>query len=752
LENPTCRLLTLVGPGGVGKTRLALQAAAEQVGGFLNGVFFVPLASVSSPQFLVTTIAEAIGFDFSGEQDSQVQLLNYLRGKEMLLVLDSLEHLLIPSPFDDTQDKDEGDEGSGKLLVAILTQAPCMKILATSREPLNLQAEWLLEVQGLALPEPDATVGVEAYSAIQLFVETARRVYAGFTLAGETAPSAIRICQLVEGMPLGIELAAAAVRVYPCEQIAVQIEQDLDFLSTSMRDVPPRHRSIRAVFDYSWRLLTSQEQTVFSQLTVFRAGFTLEAARAVIGQQSLTTERFLATLADRSLMQHWPDGRYSIHTLLCQYATEKLASLPSAQEAAAQRHAAFYMDFLAAQGSGEEASQRAAIRADLANIRAAWQWIAEKRDLATLERVAATLHNFYSAQSWFQEGIGDFQFALDQLTGRPAATPEHALVLCDLLGRQARMYIHIGQVETARFLLAETLSHLHHVESATRRSSILGYLAITIYYAGDYGHAAELAEESLRLSEETGDQDGIAFALNFLGSCAKAQGEYAQAHRYFEQSVGVYHRLQDGIGAAMVLNNLGNLAQATHDYASAQRYYRECSDLFKAHDHVHGAATTLANAGRLALRQGAYDDAQQLLTESLTLKQEMNDQRGMAVALVSLGDVSVATGAYPDACEQLGRALTLAQQCGDVKLMLDGLVTVAALAMKQSQFEAASQLLAFALHHRATAQEARERAEQLIEELGELPAEAQRSARENVHEHATDKVVAQILQRELETL
>jgi DNA-binding SARP family transcriptional activator/predicted ATPase len=436
LENPACRLLTLVGPGGIGKTRLALQAAAEQVGGFLNGVFFVPLAAVSSTRFLAATIADAVGLVFSGEQDPQVQLLNYVRGKEMLLMLDNFEHLLPPTPLDPAQNRGDEDERSGELLVTILTQAPCVKVMATSREPLHLRPEWIFQVRGLAVPEPETAAELETYSAIQLFAETARRVDAGFELSGGTAPAAIRICQLVEGMPLGIELAAAAVRVYPCEQIADGIEHNLDFLTTSMRDVPRRHKSLRAVFEHSWGLLTTQEQTVFSQLSVFPDRFTLEAASAVIGQEALTPERYLVALADHSLIQHWPDGRYATHTLLRQYTAEKLAASPSAQEEAARRHAVFYMDFLAAQGSGEEANQRAAIRAELANIRAAWQWVAEKRDLETLERVAATLHNFYSAQSWFQEGIDAFQFALDQLADQPAATSGHAPALCDPGGSQ----------------------------------------------------------------------------------------------------------------------------------------------------------------------------------------------------------------------------------------------------------------------------------------------------------------------------
>lgn len=713
LADPACRLLTLVGPGGVGKTRLALQAAAEQCSDFVNGVFFAPLELAHAPAQVIPTIAQALDLSFSGEQNPQTQLLDHLHDKELLLVLDNLEHLT----------------GDVDWPIQVLRHAPHVKILATSRQPLHLQAEWLLEVSGLVVPQPGATENLERYSAVGLFAERARRAAPNFALAGPAAVATARICQLVEGAPLAIELAAASVRAQPVEKIVAEIARDLDFLATTMHDVPPRHRSLRAVFEHSWGLLTETEREALRQVSVFPGPFEIKAANAIAGASSRT----LTALVEKSLLSQTQEERYHTHPLVRQYAAEKLDH----RTVVAQRHADYYLDFLIRQGSGETPAERAAISAELPHVRAAWEWAACQQDLAALEGAAPILHSFYSAQSWFQEGIASFRFAIDRLKS-PAATT----ILCELLGRSARMHIHIGQLEAARSLLEQALAHLENVDDAKQRSRVLSYMAITYYYAGDYERATELTEHSRRLAEQTGDQDGVAFALNFIGSCAKAQGAYDQARGHFEDAVSAYRQLGDEMGAAMVFNNLGNLAQATGDYAEAQRYYRACSEIFKAHDHVHGAATTLANAGKLALRQGDCESARQWLMESLDLKRKMNDRRGMAVALVSLGDVSAATGAFASARQQLSEALTLAQAAGDVKLVLEGLVSTAALALQQGQLDAASRWLAFVLDHPATAQEARERAQALADSLGApLPSAPADWAQEHILGQVVDETL-----------
>jgi DNA-binding SARP family transcriptional activator len=288
LEQRDCRLLTLVGPGGVGKTRLALQAAADLVASFPDGAYFVPLVALSGAELLVPAIAGALGFTFSGPADPKAQLLAYLRTKDMLLVLDNFEHLL----------------AGADVLSDLVQAAPQVVLLATSREPLNLRVEWLLDIAGLLVPERADDIGVEQSGAVQLFVQTARRMQAGFALSSATSPSVVRICQLVDGMPLAIELASASVRSRSCSEIAQGLEQSLEQLATTMRDVPARHRSMRAVFDHSWHLLSVAEQGVLRRLSVFRGGVDADAAAQVAG----ATPALLAALINKSLLRRNEPG------------------------------------------------------------------------------------------------------------------------------------------------------------------------------------------------------------------------------------------------------------------------------------------------------------------------------------------------------------------------------------------------------------------------------------------------------------
>ncbi|HNB53769.1 MAG TPA: BTAD domain-containing putative transcriptional regulator, partial [Anaerolineales bacterium] len=707
------RLITLFGPGGMGKTRLSIEVARRfalhRPGQFLDGIFFIPLATVQTAPDLVTTLAEEIGFSFSGPQPPQRQLLEYLRPREMLLILDNFEQFL-------------SESGAGlPFLVELLRQAPGICLLLTSRERVNLYEEVVFDLPGLALPEPTQD-NPETFSAVILFAQTARRAKAGFAPTPEETRAAVQICRLLDGTPLAIELAASWVRQYPLAHILDHLRQSLDFLRASYRNLPERHRSLRAVFDHSWELLAPPEQAVFCQLAIFEGDFTPAAAEAVVSFQSsafrdnaspMPAEAYLTSLADKSLLQPHAEGRFALHPLLRQFAAEKQAEFTGVQNTLPQRHAAYYLHFAAQQGNGEAPSHRAALRADLANLRAAWQWAVHTQDFSALQPVIPILHNFFSSQSWFQEGTDTFAFAVAHLT---VQTPEQAGLVCELFGRKARMHVQIGQLDLAREMLEQAQTYLP-LTSSGQRFKLLDTLAITYFYAGEYARAAALAEEILRYAETTGNQEGVAFAVNFWGSCAKALGDYSQATALFTRAVAVYQSLQDTIGAAMVLNNLGNLEQARGDFTAARGYYRESSRLFKVVDHLHGAATTLANEGKLALKEGDLPEAERLLTESLELKEKMHDQRGIALALISLGDISAARSATDPAEAPLARArfaqaLTLAQTVGDLRLVMEILVAILEFWVNEKNPQAPA-LWAFIRPHPALAQEARERGERV---------------------------------------
>ncbi|MCB0195484.1 MAG: helix-turn-helix domain-containing protein, partial [Anaerolineae bacterium] len=358
LHAPACRLLTLLGPGGVGKTRLALEIALQNHAQFADGAHFVSLASVDAVDFIVPTLAESLGLTFFGAVDPQTQLLNYLRERELLFVIDNVEHLLT------------GIE----LLTVMLQHAPRLKLLVTSRERLNLQGEWTFDVQGLLVP-PFAQVDVpESYGSVALFMHSARRALADFGSTTTDWPSIIRICQLLVGMPLGIELAATWVRLLSCEEIVREIERSFDFLSATARDIPARHRSLRAVFDHSWQLLSPEEQSLLRQLSVFRGGFQRPAAEQVAG----ATLPLLSALVDKSLVRRIGPGQFDLHELVRQYAADMLAAAPDQQTATQDRHADFYLNLIKIREPALKSDRQKEIIAELSanidNIRTAWNW------------------------------------------------------------------------------------------------------------------------------------------------------------------------------------------------------------------------------------------------------------------------------------------------------------------------------------------------------------------------------------------
>jgi predicted ATPase len=340
LQDPGCRLLTLIGPGGSGKTRLALEAAAARLEEYEHGAFFVPLAPLQSAESIVPTVTEALGIRFYDAGPPRRQLLDYLRQKRMLIIMDNFEHLLPPAG--------EWDEGGAGLMTDILKTAPDVRILTTSRAGLNVQGEHLFPVAGMDLPplpspedgkggQPQTVGGREGeYSAVKLFLTSARRVQPGFELTPANQADVVRICRLVEGMPLGILLAAAWAPMLTPAEIVAQIRSGLDFLETDLRGVPERQRSMRATFDHSWRLLTQREREVFQALSVFRGGFTQEAAQEVTG----ASLRTLLGLVNKSFLERTPTGRYQVHELLRQYAQEKLDQEPTASQAVHDRHCA----------------------------------------------------------------------------------------------------------------------------------------------------------------------------------------------------------------------------------------------------------------------------------------------------------------------------------------------------------------------------------------------------------------------------
>jgi predicted ATPase len=640
LSDPACRLLTLVGVGGIGKTRLAIEAAAGMSRHFADGVYFAPLQAVQAAEFLMPALADTLDITLSGHDVPQAQLLNFLRDKELLLVLDNFEQLLA---------------GAG-LLTDLLQAARAVKFLVTSREVLKLQEEWLYRVEGMPYPVAlspnppaiaEAPPSIETYPAVQLFVERARRVRRDFSLTDEQA-SVIRICRLVEGMPLALELAASWASTMPCAVIADEIERNLNFLATSLRNVPEQHRSMQAVFDHSWALLSQKEQAVFKRLSIFQGGFRREAAERVAGA-SLET---LSVLVNKSLLRWEADGRYQIHELLRQYAAEQLVLSPDDVAQVYDSHCRYYADFLQERSEalrgGRQRETLSEIEAELENIRAAWQWAIGQLKVEQIKKSVEPLGLFYDFRGRYLEGVRAFEQALQRLDGQEH-TRQVALTLVLLWLNVGGLYIRLGRLEEAEVVLAECQTLYHQLNLpqlpgfATDPALFLGIIASI---RGNYDEAARLGQQGLQTSQAHNHLLNQELACYVLGRAALVQGQHDLARQYFQQAYALTQEIKDRWFMAYCLNELGNVARALGDYDQASQHYQVSYDLRKEFDDPEGMAVALNYLGEIARLQKEYQSAERLYRQSLAIYRDIGDKGGLAATLNGLGQTACAQGDY----------------------------------------------------------------------------------------------------------
>lgn len=591
VADPACRLMTLTGPGGVGKTRLALQAAHQAASDYADGVFFVPLMPLTSAEFLVSAIAAALKFTFYGPEDPKVQLLNHLREEQALLVLDNFEHLLA---------------GVG-LVSEILEQAPHLKLMATSRERLNLHGEWVYEVSGMDFPGEEA---IEGYDAVQLFLQCARRVSPDFVLSAAEEPFVARICQLMLGMPLGIELCATWLRTLSTQQIVTELEGGLDFLTSSLHDVPERHRSLWAAFDHSWTLLSEEQQAAFRRLSVFRGGFERASAEDIAG----TSLPILSALVDKSLVHRGGSGRYEIHDLLRQYARSKLVDAGE-DELIHRRHRDWFLS-LAEQhapplwGAGEMAWLER-LRVERDNCRAALEWSIAAAEGEEALRLAVALVWFWYVRADLTEGRRWLERALE--AGENAAPRIRAVAL----GRA--------------FNLATT----QH----------------------DYQRGAELldqAMQAIQALDEEGELREEGWAIYHLGYAAMQQGDFEQAAGWYARSEDLFRQIGHEAGVASMLVYQGILASHQQDYERAAALLEEgLSVLREMGDHV-AVARGLRGQGQVAFHQGDFELATTYLNEGLAIAHGGGARLELAQFLEGLAAVACQQGQLRRSCLLLG--------------------------------------------------------------------------------------------------
>jgi predicted ATPase/transcriptional regulator with XRE-family HTH domain len=683
LNDPHCRLLTLTGPGGVGKTRLALEAAHQLREAFVDGVCFIEFAGVDSPDFIVYAIADKLGLPSSGLTDPKLQLSHFLRDKQLLLVLDNLEHL---------------QKGVG-LLGELLEHTEKIKLFTTSREPLNLRAEWVLGVQGLPLPHGSLTAEIESSSAVKFFLRCAKQARVDFTLQDEDRPAVLRICQLVEGLPLGIELAAAWVRVLSCAEIAGEIERGLNILSTSARDVPERHHSMEAVFDHSWELLSSDEQNVFMKLSIFRGGFTREAAERVAGASLL----LLSALVDKSLLYRAGAERFDLHELLRQFAYGRLLEAGTFDDTRDQ-HLEYFLAYVGEAESKlrgvEQFQWLDRLEHDHDNLRAALEWSLRSEDelgakpRGYKERIAqeslelsGKLYLFWKRRDHWSEGRNWLWRSIEGAKGLPASAD-----YAKALNAAVLLAVEQADTRTARQFAEENLSLSRELEDQPSIARALCSLGLVLWKQKDFVAARRYCEEGLAIFRELGDPFAVADALHWLGHITINQGDYEAAQAYLDESQSIAREMENKIGIVEALADLGLLAYLRNDYEVAQSHLEDSLLRFREANLVPGMVSALNRLGDLARCLGDYEKAGELYTEGLSLYRDMGDLDEIPSILHNLGYIAQHRGDTSQALALFQEGLAIQHQMGNRAGIAECLLGVASVFSVQGQTEKAARL------------------------------------------------------------
>ena len=681
-QDRSARLITILGPGGMGKTRFALEIAAEHFHEFENGAYFVPLASISSPASIVPTIADSLSFSLYEGSDPQKQLLAYLREKQMLLVLDNYEHLL-----------------NGVTVVSEIVQAAeRIKIIATSRERLGLQEEHLYPMQGMDFPDWETPEDALEYDSVKLFLQTTRRVRMDFALVQGDLKYLARICRLVDGIPLAVELAAGWVETLSLKEIADEIQKSADILETDLRNIPERQRSIRATFNYSWNLFADAERDLFKQLSVFRGGFTRQAAEKIAG----ASPRGLNTLANKSFLTRASSGRFEIHELLRQYGEEQLKESPELYAQIMDRHNDFYLEWLHQKES--ELKDRRQLSAlvemdlEIENAHAAWMRAITSNRLERIAPVTNALMLFFSLRGRLTEGEelcraslestnlaphpllraqilawkGHFERQLGR-TRKVEPTLQQSLDLLNLAdnGAQARSVkafalLELGRVESflgerekAKQLYEQSLAGYRGIGDQWSIANVLSALGGLAWHLARFAEAEQLDRESLAIRQTIGDRRGIAESLEGLGTIYvyAMSGQLEEAMRLSKESLEIYREIGDQIGFAHSFGPLGVRYAMVGDFPKAIENLKQAIALHQELGLQEGVAWWTAGLGWALVLQGKYDRARQLSENSLSLARELKDERGVAISLLSLGQTAYGLGDFGQANQLLSQAV-----------------------------------------------------------------------------------------------
>jgi predicted ATPase len=657
------RLLTLVGPGGVGKTRLALQAASALLDDFEEGVHFVPLAPVTDPDLVAISVASALGVRETPDQSALDRLKVRLRSGRQLLLLDNFEHVSRAAP----------------LVAELLASCAELKALVTSRSVLRLRGEREYRVPPLALPasgrgapQPDV---LARSAAVQLFVERAQAVRPGFALTGDNARDIAEICRRLDGLPLAIELAAAWSKLMSPRSLLARLESRLAMLVDGAHDLPERQQTLRGAIGWSYDLLEPGGRALFAWLAVFAGGWELETAEAVCetlpgAARTPSVLDGLASLTDKSLVQQVEraggETRFSMLETIREYATERLEASGEA-ETLRLRHAEHYLalaetaDLDLCGPQQAEWLQRLDDEAD--NLRAALRWARESGRTELGLRMAGALEGYWRLRGYLSEG----RTWLEELLATRAAStgaPVGACVQARALNAAATLAWMQGDLRSAEELAAESLTLFRPAGDTPGVARALATLGKAAHAHGDYKRAQALYEESLALHRGLGEKAGVSGLLGDLGTLARDQGDWERARRQHEESLALRQALRDSSGIAHSLRNLGLVAHLQGRYDLGEARLSEALALFREQGDAQGTAGSLNDLGLLPPVRAENARAEAIFEEALGLYHDLGDEMGVSWSLNNLGILAYDHGDYDRAVSLHEESLALRRALG----------------------------------------------------------------------------------------
>lgn len=625
-------LLTITGPGGIGKTRLALQVAAELTGDFEDGVYFVSLASIVDPDLVATTVLQTLGFTTGENQPGPSLLKGYLQDKEMLLVLDNFEQVTAASG----------------LLTELLGAAPKLKILVTSQAVLHIYDEYEFNVPPLAFPDinnlPDLPTLAQS-PAVALFINRARAVKVDFGLTAENAPVIAEICAQLDGIPLAIELAAARIKLFAPQALLRELSHRLNLLAQKSPDRSPRHQTLRNAVAWSYQLLAPDERSLFAQLGVFVGGSTLEAVEAIClaggPRADAPLLEQLASLVDKSMLQHElrsnGEPRFMLLEILREYAIECLTAAGEL-EPAQRRHLDYYLNLVEKTEPGPREPNlpvwMQGLEEEHDNLRAALQWALEQGDLDAALRIAGSIWRFWQIHGHVEEGAKWMSTILDRARGQASVVRAKALWGAGWLGMvigtlaQSRQYFEEGAS------IARSLADDHYLGL-----SLHGIGAVA-RAQGDFERSRAAFEESLPLFQRLGNTENVAWTFEHLGVTAIEQGDFAQAVTFLAQGLALFRELDQQWPCAEALTFLGHAALQQGDYPLAKRHYEEALVIYRELEDKLNIATINSYIGATVFGQGNYKEAVRLYQENLALSYKLKDHWGFAWGVERLAEAA----------------------------------------------------------------------------------------------------------------